>query len=82
MVKDVKATVDMTLVAVRQRVAGTQAAVGELVAQVKGSVGETVATVKRTVDLPCRRRTTRGQWWAGPCWWAIYSAGGGLPVCG
>ncbi|HSX81821.1 MAG TPA: BON domain-containing protein, partial [Candidatus Saccharimonadia bacterium] len=52
MVKDVKPTVDTTLVAVRQGGAGTQASVGAVVAQVKGTVEETVATVQRTVDLP------------------------------
>jgi hypothetical protein len=52
MVKDVKATVDTTLIAVRQGVAGTQASVGEMVEHVKGTVGETVATVQRTFDLP------------------------------
>jgi hypothetical protein len=52
MVKEVRATVDTTLVAVRQGVAGTQASVGEMVEHVKGTVGETVATVKRTFDLP------------------------------
>jgi len=51
-VKDVKATVDTTLGAVRQGVAGTQASVGEMVEHVKGTVEETVATVKRACDLP------------------------------
>jgi len=51
-VEDVKGTVDTTLVAMRQGVAGTHAAVGEMGEQVKGTIGETVATVKRTVDLP------------------------------
>lgn len=51
-VENVRATVDTTLVAVRQGVAGTQASVGEMVEHVKGTVGETVATVKRTFDLP------------------------------
>ena len=51
-VEDVQATVDTTLVAVRQGVAGTHAAVGAMGEQVKGTIGETVATVKRTVDLP------------------------------
>ena len=51
-VENVRATVDTTLAAVRQGVAGTQASVGEMVEHVKGTVGETVATVKRTFDLP------------------------------
>ncbi len=48
------ATVDTTLVAVRQGVAGTQASVEEIVEHVKGTIGETVATVKRTFDLPAQ----------------------------
>ena len=58
-VKDVRATVDTTLatvdttlVAVRQGVAGAQASVEEIVEHVKGAVGDTVATVQRTFDLP------------------------------
>jgi hypothetical protein len=58
-VQDVRATVDTTLatvnttlVAVRQGVAGTQASVAEIVEHVKGTIGDTVATVKRTFDLP------------------------------
>jgi ElaB/YqjD/DUF883 family membrane-anchored ribosome-binding protein len=51
-VENVKATVDTTLAAVRQGVAGTQASVGEMVEHVKGTVEDTVATVKRTFDLP------------------------------
>ena len=51
-VEDVKGTVDTTLVAVRQGVAGTHAAVGAMGEQVKGTIGETVATGKRTVYLP------------------------------
>jgi len=48
------ATVDTTLVAVRQGVAGTQASVEEIVEHVKGTIGETVATVQRTFDLPAQ----------------------------
>jgi uncharacterized protein YoxC len=51
-VENVKATVDTTLVAVRQGVAGAQSSVEEIVEHVKGTVGDTVATVQRTFDLP------------------------------
>ena len=51
-VEDVQGTVDTTLVAVRQGVAGTHAAVGAMGEQGKGTIGETVARVKHTVDRP------------------------------
>jgi hypothetical protein len=60
-VKDVRATVDTTLatvdttlVAVRQGIAGTQASVEEIVEHMKGTIGNTVATVQRTFDLPAQ----------------------------
>lgn len=60
-VQDVKATVeatlatvDTTLVAVRQGAAGTQAAVEEVVEYVKGGVAESLATVRRTFDVPAQ----------------------------
>jgi len=79
------ATVDTTLIAVRQGVAGTQASVGEMVEHVKGTVGETVATVQRTFDLPAHaggappvadggRGTADGLYARKMGWWP--------PVCG
>jgi hypothetical protein len=53
-VENVKATVDTTLVAVRQGVAGTQASVEEIVEHMKGTIGDAVATVKHTFDLPAQ----------------------------
>jgi hypothetical protein len=60
-VKDVRATVDTTLatvdttlVALRQGVAGTQASVEETVEHMKGTIGDAVATVKHTFDLPAQ----------------------------
>jgi ElaB/YqjD/DUF883 family membrane-anchored ribosome-binding protein len=51
-VEDVKTTVDTTLAAVRQGVAGAQASVEAIVENVKGTVEDTIATAQRTFDLP------------------------------
>ena len=48
------ATVDTTLVAVRQGIAGTQASVAEIAEHMKGTIGHTVATVQRTFDIPAQ----------------------------